>query len=228
MMMIKLTVEDVLLEFSGRSNAASTLGAQLDSMMLADAGIKRNNRQDRAECSKCGSKVKRRSNKAACACGGTLRAAGAPLPEMHISGDETPDVDFESNVLRGASMARCLSDLGRIRDTTIDVPVLLHVAASQRRAIGGVVVATLGAFQAALASPSDEDLARANSRASKATPARREEVRQRALAEYRAPRGLDAVQRTLDIKDSSKAAELYADCVLVVASFLRIFNARKP
>lgn len=135
--------------------------------------------------------------------------------------------DPEGPALRDASVYRLISDLGRIRAVDLDAKVLVQTALERKHAIGTIVVRTLRAFQEALAAPSDEELERASKRADKATPARRDEVFQRAIAEYRAPRGLDAVQRAFALAESGTAAELYADCLLVLSVYVQTFNRKK-
>jgi len=135
--------------------------------------------------------------------------------------------DPDGAILKDAELYRCVGDLGRMRSAEIDTAgTLVDVAVSQGHAIGNVLVRTLRAFQSALASPTDEELERATKRADKATSARRAEVLQRALAEYRAPRGLEAIQRCWDLSSSGQAADLYADCLLVLSLFLQQFNRR--
>lgn len=136
--------------------------------------------------------------------------------------------DPESGILRDAPVYRLISDLGRIKSVDIETAsTLVDVAAEQGRSIGFVVVRTLRAFQEALAAPSDEELERASKRADRATSAKRDEVFQRAIAEYRAPRGVDAVLRLFGLKTTARAAELYGDCLIVLGLYVQTFNRNK-
>ncbi len=136
--------------------------------------------------------------------------------------------DPDGAILRDAAVYRLIADLGRIRAVDIETAsTLVDVAAEQGCSVGRVVVQTLRAFQEALAAPSDEDIERATKRAEKATPARRGEVFQRAIGEYRAPRGVDAVQRTFALKTTERATELYGDCLLVLSAYVQVFNRKR-
>lgn len=136
--------------------------------------------------------------------------------------------DPEGPILRDGAVFRLIHGLGCIRTADLEIPTLLALSqAHQSEGLGRIVVRTLRAFQEALAAPCDEDIERATKRADKATSARRDEVFQRAIAEYRAPRGLEAVQRVFALKEIAQAAELYGDCLLVLAMYVQAFNRRK-
>lgn len=134
--------------------------------------------------------------------------------------------DAEATILRHAKVYRLITSLARVQAVDLEVSALVLVALDHGQGIGRVVVRTLRAFQSALAAPSDEEIERANVRASKATPERRDEVRQRAISEYRAPRGLAAVQELFGLKTPGAAAELYADCLLVLSMYVQTFNRK--
>ncbi len=103
--------------------------------------------------------------------------------------------------------------------------------------MGRIVVQVLRAFQEALTAPTDDEIERATKRADRTASrqseppeehvARRAEVFQRAIAEYRSPRGVEAVQRLFGLKESGQAAELYGDCLLVLSMYVQTFNRRK-
>lgn len=136
--------------------------------------------------------------------------------------------DPDGAILRDAAVYRLISDLGRIRSVDIEnANTLLDIHAEQGGTVGRVIVLTLRAFQEALVAPSDEDIERAKKRAEKATPARRAEVIQRAIAEYRAPRGVEAVRSLFGLKTTLEATELYGDCLLVLSTYVQTFNRRK-
>jgi hypothetical protein len=144
----------------------------------------------------------------------------------HAKGQPAKVHDAEATVLRHAKVYRLVTSLARVKAVDLEVPSLVAISLEHVDGLGRVVVRTLRAFQSALAAPSDEELERANVRAAKATPERRDEVRQRAIAEYRAPRGLEAVQELYALKTSAHAAELYADCLLVLSMYVQQFNRK--
>ena len=191
--MIKITIDDVLGHLVARTNAQSSMGAQLDQLSVTSEA----------------------------------RAHG-PGWRTHAKPAVKTAKDPEAGILRDSALYRCVTGLGNVKGVDIDAAGrLVDVAVDRGTWIGNVIVNTLRAFQSALASVTDEDLERAERRASKAPPAKQEEVRQKALGEYRAPRGLDAVMRTWSLKTSAEAAELYADCLLVLALYVQDFNRRK-
>lgn len=138
--------------------------------------------------------------------------------------------DPSDDILRDAEVFRLIAELGKIRavDNIETAPTLIDVAAEQGGGIGRTLVRTLRAFQEALRSPTDEELDRANRRAERAQEAHKSDVFQRAIADYRAPRGVEAVQRLFGLKTSERAAELYADSLLVLSLFVQDFNRKKP
>jgi hypothetical protein len=195
-------VAEVLCHLAGRTNAPSSMGSQLD--RLATQSEAKNHGPG----------------------WGTHSKPTRPTPK-----------DPEGPILRDGAAFRVIHGLGCIRTADLDVPALVALSQGSSEGLGRIVIRTLRAFQEALAAPSDEDIERATKRADKTTSrkgeppdeyvARRAEVFQRAVAEYRAPRGLDAVQRLFGLKESSQAAELYGDALLVLSMYVQSFNRRK-
>lgn len=191
--MITITVDDVLGHLVARTNAQSTMGAQLDQLAV------------------------------------TSEARGhGPGWRTHAKPTVKTAKDPEAGALRDSAMYRCVAGLGNIKGVDTDTASrLVDVAVDSGTWVGAVVVNTLRAFQSALASVTDEDLERAQRRAAKSAPALQEAVLQKALGEYRAPRGIDAVMRTWSLKTTAEAAELYADCLLVLALYVQTFNRKE-
>jgi hypothetical protein len=152
----------------------------------------------------------------------------------------TKDHDAEGAVLRDAAAYRVLQGFAAVKDSSLDCDALRAVCGASTTCepvpgctwvrtpgLGAAALKALRAFQAALAAPSDEDLERAERRAAKAPADKRAATLQKAIAEYRAPRGLDAVQVTFKLKSPAQAAEVYADAMLLLSMYVQEFNRLK-
>lgn len=135
--------------------------------------------------------------------------------------------DPEGIVLRDASMHRLVAGLGNIKGVDMDTAEnLVKVSYDRKQSVGRVLVRVLRSYHAALAAPTEEELARANERAAKCVAHKRSEVFQKAIGEYRAPRGLEAVRVEAGLKTSGEAAALYGDCLIVLAMYVQVFNRK--
>lgn len=227
-------VSEVLCHLAGKTNSPSSMGSQLERLQKGET--KKRKKHTSRWCADCGRKSK--GGTACPVCGASFWAAGTDAAEMHVHALRTMASDLEGSMLKDATAFRVVQDLSRIRNTRLDtVAALLKIVTKSGQSMGVVVVRTLRAFQEALTSPSDEDLERATKRADKtiarkgeppdAFIARRDEVFQRAIGEYRAPRGVEAIERAFSLKESGEAAELYGDCLLVLSLYVQEFNNRK-
>jgi len=143
----------------------------------------------------------------------------------HSNATETKIHDAEGSALRNATAYRVLQEITRVKDTSISVDALRAMAETHRRGLGECTIIALRAYHAALAAPSDDDLQRAERRAARAPEDKRDEVRQRTIAELRAPRGVAAVAVAFGLpsSDITSGAELYADARLLLGTFVDEF-----
>lgn len=195
-----VTVEEMLAHFVSRSNAPSTMGSQL----------------------------------ARLAAGSDARHHGAGWGPKAKAETPTPK-DPEGPILRDSNVYRLEQGLAAIKGADLDIPALVSVTSSTKDGMGRVVVRVLRAFQEALAAPTEDELGRAHQRAQKVTQRpdeppsvfveRQLAVFQKAIGEYRAPRGIEAIERLYP--GIENAAELYADCLLVLSMFVQSFNRKK-
>jgi hypothetical protein len=196
------TIAETLCHLSAVTNAPSSMGAQLD--RLGEA----------SEAKKHG-----------------------PGWTTHAKPSVGKANDAEGIILRHARTYKLVSDITRLKSVDLEVPALVAVTLERKDTIGRMVIRIVREFQAALAAPSDAEIARADARASKIVRKpdetvqdvidRQHATRQRALAEYRAPRGLEALVRRFDLASTAEAAELYADALLVLSMFVQSFNRKE-